>query len=142
LARARRSISDRKLRALVEKRASNRCEYCHAPQKIAGYNFRLDHINPRSQGGSDMPHNRALACEPCNRGKSDYVVSIDPHTGLVEHLFHPRRDVWEEHFRWDAAILTLEGITPKGRATVQRLKMNDPSRLKARPFWVKAGLLP
>ena len=112
------------------------------PQSACGYLFRIDHINPKARRGSDAPHNRALACEPCNGSKQDFVVGIDPQTGKVQRLFHPRKDVWDEHFRWSAKLLILEGITPKGRATVERLKMNAPIRVLARPGWVREGLLP
>lgn len=132
----------RTLRQRVEKRANYRCEYCHAPQAACGYLFHSDHIDPKSQGGPDDFHNRALACCSCNGSKHDFINGIDPGTGTAQPLFHPRTDRWEDHFRWSADMLVLEGITAKGRATVARLKMNDPIRLTARAVWVRTGYLP
>ena len=43
-------------------------------------------------------------------------------------LFHPRTDIWEEHFAWDGALLI--GRISIGRVTVQVLAMNaDDLRL-------------
>ena len=33
--------------------------------------LELDHITPKTSGGSDHLDNRALLCGPCNRDKSD-----------------------------------------------------------------------
>ena len=42
-----------------------RCSYCGASQVP----LQLEHIVPRSRGGSNRPSNLALACEPCNARK-------------------------------------------------------------------------
>lgn len=44
----------------------------HGPflRAVAGYRFpELDHVLPRSRGGSDSLHNLVLACGPCNGRK-------------------------------------------------------------------------
>ena len=38
--------------------------------------LELDHVDPRSQGGSDHLDNRSLLCGPCNREKSDTQTLI------------------------------------------------------------------
>jgi 5-methylcytosine-specific restriction endonuclease McrA len=43
-------------RALVDhvrKRAAYRCEYCHYPEILSTAPLSIDHINPRSLGGTD-----------------------------------------------------------------------------------------
>ena len=40
-------------------------------------------------------------------------------------LFHPRKDVWSDHFRWSSDYLLIVGTTPTGRATVDQLRMNN-----------------
>lgn len=47
-----------------------RCQGCYRTFDHPGY-LDLDHINPRSQGGSNDIENRALLCGPCNRAKSN-----------------------------------------------------------------------
>ena len=129
------------MRSQVEQRAQKRCEYCHAPQNACGYRFHLEHLRPRTLGGSDAPHNRALACASCNLAKADKVTGIDPVTGEEVALFNPRINKWSEHFRWSESQM-IEGLTPTGRATVATLSMNSELRREARELWFEKGLLP
>lgn len=62
---ARRAIPADIRRGVVE-RDMGRCVYCGVD---AGQNFHLDHIIPRSRGGSDDLENLALSCAPCNLSK-------------------------------------------------------------------------
>jgi hypothetical protein len=39
-------------------------------------------------------------------------------------LFNPRRDEWGEHFAWSVDSLSIVGLTPTGRATIEALTMN------------------
>src|SRR4051812_24638534 len=112
------------VRQAVRARAGRRCEYCGAPEEVTGSRYLIDHILPRSLGGSDDLKNLALACSTCNLAKSNHLRGVDPHTGKEEPLFHPRNDRWEDHFAFTRETLTLQGKTPRGRATVERLKMN------------------
>lgn len=43
-----------------------KCVYCGSPENLV-----LDHVIPKSRGGSDKPENLAAACSQCNRDKSD-----------------------------------------------------------------------
>jgi len=49
-----------------------------------------------------------------------YAVT-DPQTGKSVLLYNPRKDFWEEHFRWSTNWQKLIGRTPTGRATVRAL---------------------
>jgi hypothetical protein len=62
--------------------------------------------------------------------------------GETISLFNPRFDLWEGHFEVEAESWTIQGITPCGRATVIRLKMNSSFQLRARRQWTKLGLFP
>src|SRR4051812_44117457 len=101
----------------VEVRAGNRCEYCRAPQEIAGYRFHIDHIVAVKCGGVDLLENLALACAACNQAKGPKISAIDPLTGAKVRLFDPRRDPWEDHFWWRDER-EIEATTPMGRATI------------------------
>jgi 5-methylcytosine-specific restriction endonuclease McrA len=91
LAKRSRPLSEARLRALVEKRAGRRCEYCQAPQAVCGYRYHLEHIIPSSQGGPDALANRALACAACNLTKVDKTLGVDPESGAAVPLYNPRR---------------------------------------------------
>lgn len=115
---------------LVETRAGQRCEYCRMHQSLQGASFHIEHILPRSRGGSDDPDNLALACPSCNLHKSDRSEVTDPDSGEKTQLFNPRRDRWRDHFGWhDYQIV---GLTPLGRASVTVLDFNHPRRLLIR----------
>ena len=48
----------------------------------------------------------------------------------MTRLFHPRQDIWEEHFRWEGCLLA--GLTPAGRATIAVLAINHPLQMAIR----------
>ena len=83
-----------------------------------------------------------MACAWCNLAKSKKTRSVDPLTGNVVKLFNPRKNRWDDHFRWSSDHATLEGLTPTGRATVAALNMNDPFLHEARQLWFQEGWLP
>lgn len=110
------------LKDLVRRRARFRCEYCHFPERLAELRFQLDHIVARQHRGPATAENLALACYRCNSRKGPNLSGVDPGTGGIERLFHPREDEWEEHFRWRSALLA--GRTSIGRTTIAVLDMN------------------
>lgn len=124
---------------LVRQRAGNRCEYCRLPQEFSGLRFHIEHIIARQHGGTDHPDNLAIACPECNLHKGTNLTSIDPDTGLVTPLFHPRRERWDDHFSRDAA--NIIGKTPVGRTTAWLLEMNSGDRLRLRRLMLRLGLL-
>ena len=63
-------------------------------------------------------------------GRVPNLTGVDPVSGELVPLFHPRRDRWAEHFQFRG--VRIEGLTPVGRATVHVLAMNDARRLELR----------
>jgi len=102
----------------------------------------LSTIRLESRGGKTTPANFWLACNKCNEFKSDLTHAEDPLTGRNVRLFNPRRQEWFEHFRWSEDGLKIEGLTPTGRATVAKLKLNRPLRVIARGNWLLTGKHP
>lgn len=122
---------DRALRALVRRRATDRCEYCGLPQDLVPFvSFHVEHVIARQHGGADGPDNLALACFHCNLHKGPNLSGLDVASGEIVALFHPRRDVWHEHFALHGAAMV--GLTLTGKVTVHVLAMNAPSRLELR----------
>ncbi len=121
---------DAALREAVRQRARLCCEYCRLSQIFSELRFHIEHIIPRIHGGGDETGNLALACPACNLHKGPNLTGIEPDTGSVVRLFHPRRDVWEEHFGFDGIRIT--GKTPVGRTSAWLLQMNDVERLRIR----------
>ena len=77
----------------------------------------------------------ALACHRCNLRKGPNLTGIDPQTGQVTRLFHPRQDRWSDHFVFEGACIA--GLTAAGRATIHVLDLNDPRRLDLRTAIIK-----
>jgi len=122
---------DNALRSLVRRRAGDVCEYCRLPQTASRFaRFHVEHIIARQHAGATEADNLALACHFCNYHKGPNIAALDPETGELVPLFHPRRDRWADHFTWNGTVVV--GRTAIGRATVQLLAMNDWQRVEVR----------
>jgi len=126
-------------REFVRRRAADRCEYCRLSQEHSELTHHVEHIVAKQHRGSDAADNLALACHRCNLHKGPNLTGIDPLTGEVVPLFHPRRDRWAEHFVLRG--VRIEGLTATGRATVHVLAMNDARRVDLRAELVVRGEL-
>jgi hypothetical protein len=124
----------------VAARAGFRCEYCRAPQIEFNARFELEHIVPQHRGGLTILGNLALACRSCNNAKRAYLAARDPVGGAWVWLFNPRIQSWSAHFALDPVTGVVAGLTPAGRATVQRLRMNSLEQRVARQVWILRGL--
>ncbi len=127
------------LRALVRKRAGRRCEYCRLHEGDADFlTFPIDHVVAKQHGGVDDPDTLCLACPECNRAKGPNLAGLEG--GKLSPLFNPRKQNWKRHFRWDHTILV--GKTHSGKATVQVLRINQPSRVMLRENLFFEGRFP
>jgi 5-methylcytosine-specific restriction endonuclease McrA len=63
-----------KLRRMLSKRFGWRCWYCGIKLSVDG--GHLDHITPKSRGGTDKDDNFAIACEFCNYAKHDHSLDV------------------------------------------------------------------
>ena len=114
------------LRQLVIARAQNRCEYCLFPQALSLFSFEMEHIIAQKHNGPTSADNLALACPNCNRAKGTDLGSIDPKTGQLTAFFHPRIQVWREHFQMNGTA--INPLTAEGRVTAIILQFNTPER--------------
>jgi hypothetical protein len=74
-------------------------------------------------------------------------VGIDPETNQEITLFNPRQQQWSDHFIWTMDGIKILGITSIGRATCNRLDINDDFHndgfiQKSRRLWIQFGLHP
>jgi hypothetical protein len=130
---------DAEMRLFVTHRALERCEYCRVHQDdFDFFTFHVEHIIARQHGGSDDPLNLCLACRECNFSKGPNLTGLLD--GKIVPLFHPRRQVWKRHFRWEGGLLV--GKTRCGKVTVQVLAINNPARLMVRQSLWAEGRFP
>jgi len=121
------------LASLVRRRAEDCCEYCRFPERAFRRPFHIEHIVAKQHGGATDEGNLALACWTCNWKKGPNLTGLDPATGEIATLFHPRKQAWTEHFRdviliGDTPSIEIQGLTPTGRATARLLGFNEEIR--------------
>ncbi|MDQ0599578.1 5-methylcytosine-specific restriction endonuclease McrA [Streptomyces canus] len=64
------TLAGAEVREYLLSKWQRRCAYCGA----SGVPLNIDHIHPRSRGGSDRISNLTLACIPCNHAKGSTAV--------------------------------------------------------------------
>lgn len=145
------------VRLVVQARAQDTCEYCLMPARTQ---YHVDHIIPVARWQSylngllslhplvsdqiaDHVDNFAWTCLYCNTAKGDRIQGRVGNR--VARLFHPRRDVWEEHFMFTDGFLLISGLSELGRATELALGFNNARRngpLAARHKGIVDGIYP
>jgi len=128
----------KRLKRLVYERANGLCEYCLIPETAVLAAHEIDHIIPKKHGGLTKSENLALSCALCNKHKGSDLASLDPITGKIVALFHPRWEHWSDHFRLSHAEFIP--LTPTGRVTIQLLQLNKQWRIEERELLIKAGI--
>jgi hypothetical protein len=127
------------LRRFVRDRAGERCEYCLIPQAFTLLSHEIDHVVAEKHGGETVEANLALACALCNKHKGTDLTSIDPLTGAIQPLFHPRQHRWQDHF--ELADGWIRPLSATGRVTVTLLQLNLPELVAERQLLVRSGNL-
>ncbi|NJL41148.1 MAG: HNH endonuclease [Leptolyngbyaceae cyanobacterium RM2_2_4] len=109
---------------MVAERANVCCEYCRSQEQYSPDSFSVEHIKPIAKGGTHHLDNLAFSCQGCNNRKYIHIEAIDPATQETAPLYHPRQQNWFEHFAWNEDCSLIIGLTPTGRATVEKLQLN------------------
>ena len=81
-------------------------------------------------------NNLAAACYRCNEFKGAKTSGRDPLSEESADLFHPRIQLWPDHFIWTERGLYIEGKTAIGRATIETLRMNNAYVTESRKIWI------
>ena len=66
------TLAGTEIRSYLLTKWNRACAYCDA----TGVPLNIDHLRPRSRGGSDRVSNLVLACVPCNQAKGSTPVDI------------------------------------------------------------------
>lgn len=128
-------------RAILEL-SKDYCEYCVLPSNFSTDFFHYEHIIPLVLDGDTKLENLARSCGICNNNKRDKITHIDPLSKQIVRLYHPRQDIWADHFQWSGGDLHIVGLTPIGRATVDLLKLNRINATNLRKLLKMADLHP
>jgi len=65
-------------RQFIKQRANGCCEYCLSQAKFSPDPFSIEHIIPRSKGGTSDLDNLAIACQGCNNFKYSHSEGSTP----------------------------------------------------------------
>ncbi len=123
----------------VAERANQCCEYCRSQLRFSMQPFSVEHILPRSQCGKTSLDNLALSCQGCNNHKYNKTEAIDPKSGNIVPIYHPRQQQWYKHFAWNDDFTLVIGLTPIGCATVETLKLNRDGLVNLRRVLYSTG---
>jgi 5-methylcytosine-specific restriction endonuclease McrA len=99
-------------RAAIYLRDGFACVYCggtpravRAPYENANAlapGLQIDHVRPRSQGGTNGAHNLATVCDACNRSKCDLTID----EWITKTVRGKRAAIRALHFRLAEALAT------------------------------------
>jgi 5-methylcytosine-specific restriction endonuclease McrA len=80
---AMKTKQKRDRRARLLKKNGSRCYLCH--ETFLPNQLTLDHLKPRSRGGSNKLENLRLACFPCNNRRSDRLerANRSPNSSVI-----------------------------------------------------------
>jgi 5-methylcytosine-specific restriction endonuclease McrA len=126
----------------VAERAGHCCEYCISQEAYSPDYFSVEHPLPFVISGRNDVGNLAFSCQSCNNHKYIFITAIDPLTGQLAPIYNPREHIWAEHFAWADNFSIIEGISPIGRCTVKRLRLNRTAIVNLRLLLIPIGKHP
>ncbi len=121
------------LRAYIQEKFNHKCVYCgKADYENHGLRYEIDHIQPRSKGGSNRVTNLVYSCEPCNKAKGNKTAREFGHPEVEKIAKAPLKDAaavnsvrWRLFNRLKEAGLDVETGTG-GRTKFNRSKLGLP----------------
>jgi 5-methylcytosine-specific restriction endonuclease McrA len=126
------------LREYVFEKLGRGCAYCHQ----SGVPLEMEHIVPKSRGGSNRTSNLAPACHACNQEKGNRTASEFGHPEVEAQAKAPLKDAaavnasrWALFHRLEACGLAVE--TGSGGRT----KWNRMTRGLPKTHWLDAACM-
>lgn len=129
------------VREYILQKYNRTCVYCDATNVL----FEIDHVIPRSRGGSDRVSNLVLACVKCNKAKDNifiehFVTSKTRLAKIKSQLTMPLKDAATVNTTRNAIMRELSSIgLPVEIGTGSRTKMNRIKQGYPKDHWVDAA---
>ncbi len=108
------SLQGYELREYVLLKWNHQCAYCQAK----GIPLQLEHIVPRSRGGSDRASNLTLACEPCNVRKGTRTAEEFGYPAIQAQARKPLRDTAQVSAMKNAVLQQLQVLFGSAQVVV------------------------
>ncbi len=113
-----------------------RCAYCQQEAT----RWEVDHILPRSRGGSNRISNLALACHSCNQAKGDRTATEYEHPEVQAQAGKPLKDAAAVNStRWALYERLTQSGLPVETGTGGRTKWNRTQRDLPKTHWIDAA---
>lgn len=91
----------------IRKRISKQGQTCYICGKDFGDPLEVEHIWPKTLGGSNIDNNLTLACPRCNRAKDDFVDGSDFHYEEISLVSDDDDINFETEFNWVYRVAVL-----------------------------------
>jgi hypothetical protein len=115
------------------------CEYCLVDREDTFFGLVFDCLIAEKHLFFPLRHMYHV-CLTCDRFQGSDIATLDANTRDLLRLFHPRQDVWKEHFELEG--VKIFGKTQIGEATVRLLRLNLEERLLERELLQSLGRYP
>jgi len=131
------------VREYVLEKWGRKCAYCGAKD----FPLEVEHIKPRSRGGSNRPSNLTLSCIPCNQAKGNQDVQnfLSERPSLLKHIWQQTKQPLADAAAVNStrkALLKLFKIWPylSLREQEDKLSSTEPVKVLVRsigtmPLW-------
>ncbi len=130
------TLAGYELKEYVLLKWGHQCAYC----KQTGMPLQIEHIVPKTRGGSDRVSNLTLACEPCNQKKGKRTAQEFGFPHIQAQAQHPLKDAaavnstrWALYERLKTTGLPIE------TSTGGRTKWNRKQRGLPKTHWLDAA---
>lgn len=132
------------MREYVLEKWGRKCAYCGAKD----FPLEVEHIKPRSRGGSNRPSNLTLSCIPCNQAKGNQDVQnfLSEHPSLLKHIWQqtkqPLADAAAVNSTRKALLKALQDFAlPVTTGTGGQTKFNRTSQGVSKSRWHDAAMV-
>lgn len=132
------SLAGYEVRQYLLEKWGRHCAYCG----VTNVPLEIEHLVPRSRGGSDRIANLTLACHACNQAKGDRTAAEYGHPHLMEQACMTLKDAaainatrWALYARLIATNLPVE-VGTGGRTQYNRLRLG-----LEKAHWVDAACI-
>ncbi len=113
-----------------------RCAYC----KKEASRWEVDHVTPRSRGGSNRVNNLALSCHACNQEKGERTAIEYGHPDVQVQAGKPLKDAPAVNStRWALYERLQQTRVPMETGTGGRTKWNRTQRELPKTHWIDAA---
>jgi hypothetical protein len=114
------------------------CAYCGK----TNVPLEIEHITPKSRGGSDRVSNLTLACHACNQRKGNQTAAEFGHPKIQAHARQPLKDAAAVNStRWALYQCLVSAGLPVEVGTGGRTKWNRTQRNLPKTHWLDAACI-